>query len=514
MKNALGIALPDQIPGYGVVTPYSGVFTRLAPRANVGGRAKPRTPGEDKVLPNLKTAILRSGLKDGMTVSFHHHLRNGDQVVNQVMQVIAELGLKDLCVAASGIFAVHEPLVKLIEAGVITQIITSTFNSGPVPKAITAGKLKKPCIMMTHGGRPQAIMNGSLHIDVAFIAAPTADTQGNLNGTDGPSACGYLSYAYADAEYADCVVAVTDHLVAYPACPIEISQEKVDYIVPVASIGDPGGIVSGTTRITTDPVRLKIASDTAELMEQTGAICEGMSFQTGASSTALAVADDVRRRMLEQHITGSFALGGIHAYMVKMLEEELFHALLDTQCFDLDAIRSARENTNHMAISASQYANPFSGSPVVNCLDTVILGATEIDVNFNVNVTTGSNGVIMGAAGGHSDCAAGSKLAIIVANLTRKKFCVVRDHVTTITTPGDTIDALVTEYGIAINPRRTDLLEQLKDSGLPLKTIAELKHIGEELVGPQGHAKVTDHIVGIVEYRDGSVIDLVYQPEA
>ena len=144
MKNALGIALPDQIPGYGVVTPYSGVFTRLAPRANVGGRAKPRTPDEDKVLPNLKTAILRSGLKDGMTVSFHHHLRNGDQVVNQVMQVIAELGLKDLCVAASGIFAVHEPLVKLIEAGVITQIITSTFNSGPVPKAITAGKLKKP----------------------------------------------------------------------------------------------------------------------------------------------------------------------------------------------------------------------------------------------------------------------------------------------------------------------------------------------------------------------------------
>ena len=101
-----------------------------------------------------------------------------------------------------------------------------------------------------------------------------------------------------------------------------------------------------------------------------------------------------------------------------------------------------------------------------------------------------------------------------MANLTRKKFCVVRDHVTTITTPGDTIDALVTEYGIAINPRRTDLLEQLKDSGLPLKTIAELKHIGEELVGPQGHAKVTDHIVGIVEYRDGSVIDLVYQPEA
>lgn len=513
MKNTLGIELPDFIEGYGPVTPYSGVFSQLKSRPNVGGRAKPAVPGTDKVLPNLEEAIRRSGLRDGMTVSFHHHLRNGDQVVNQVMQAIAALGIKDLCVAASGLFAVHEPLVKLMEDGVITQIITSTFNSGPVPKAITAGKLQKPCIMMTHGGRPQAIMSGKLHIDVAFIAAPTSDTAGNLNGTEGKSACGYLSYAYADAEYADCVVAVTDHLVPYPACPIEISQEKVDYVVPVDSIGDPGGIVSGTTKITTDPVRLKIASDTAELMQQTGAIRSGMSFQTGASSTALAVADDVRRRMMEQQIVGSFALGGIHAYMVKMLEEGLFQALLDTQCFDLDAIRSAQENHNHMAISASQYANPYSNTPVVNLLDTVILGATEIDVNFNVNVTTGSNGIIMGAAGGHSDCAAGSKLAIIVANLTRKSFCIVRDHVTTITTPGDTIDALVTEYGIAINPRRTDLLRLLKGCDLPLRTIQELKEIGEGLVGPQTHAAITDRIVGVVEYRDGSVIDLVYQPK-
>lgn len=513
MKNALGIDLPEEIPGYGVVTPYSGVFTSLLKRENVGGLANPRAPGESKVLSSLKSAVIKSGLKSGMTISFHHHLRNGDQVINQVMQTIAELGIKDLCIAASGIFAVHEPLVKLMEDGVITQIITSTFNSGPVPKAISAGKLQKPCIMMTHGGRPQAIMSGRLHINVAFIAAPTCDTHGNLNGTEGPSACGYLSYAYADARYADCVVAVTDHLVPYPACPIEISQELVDYIVPVSSIGDPRGIVSGTTAITTDPIRLKIASDTAELLERSGIIRDGMSFQTGASSTALAVAENVRQRMLSKHITGSFALGGIHAYLVKMLEEGLFRALLDTQCFDLDAVRSARENPGHMAISASQYANPFSSGPVVNCLDAVILGATEIDVNFNVNVTTGSNGVILGASGGHSDCAAGAKLAIIVANLTRKNICVVRDRVTTITTPGDTIDALVTEHGIAINPRRTDLLELLHGSSLPLKTMAELKEIGEKLAGPQTRPQVTGRIVGIVEYRDGSVIDLVYQPE-
>lgn len=513
MKNNVGRELPEYIEGYGNVTPYNGVFDLLEPQPVVGSRARPVKPGQDKLLPDLSAAIDKAGLRDGMTVSFHHHLRNGDQVVNQVMAVIAAKGIKDIRVAASGLFAVHEPLVRLMEEGVITQIVTSTFNTGPVAKAITAGKLQKPCIMMTHGGRPRAIMSGELHIDVAFIAAPTCDTQGNINGTEGPSACGYLSYAYADAAYADCVVAVTDHLVPYPACPIEITQEKVDYIVQVDSIGDPQGIVSGTTKITTDPVRLKIAADTSELMEQAGMIYEGMSFQTGASSTALAVAADVRGRMLEKKITGSFALGGIHAYMVKMLEEGLFRALLDTQCFDLDAIRSAAQNPNHMAISGSQYANPFTCGPVVNMLDTVILGATEIDVNFNVNVTTGSNGVIMGASGGHSDCAAGAKLAIVVANLTRKSFCIVRDQVTTMTTPGDTIDALVTEHGIAINPRRKDLLERLKDNGLPLVDIHELKRIGEDLVGPQKHAKVTRRVIGVVEYRDGSVIDLVYQPE-
>ena len=512
MKNKVGRELPEYIEGYGAVTPYSGVFEQLRQKPNVGGRAKPVRPGESKLVPDLSAVIEKVGLKDGMTVSFHHHMRNGDHVVNQVMEAIAAKGIKDICVAASGLFAVHEPLVKLMENGVITPVVTSTFNTGPVAKAITLGKLQKPCIMMTHGGRPRAIMSGDLHIDVAFIAAPTCDTEGNINGTEGPSACGYLSYAYADAEYADYVVAVTDHLVPYPACPIEITQEKVDYIVPVASIGDPGGIVSGTTKITTDPVRLKIAAGTAELMEQTGMIYEGMSFQTGASSTALAVAADVRSRMLEKKITGSFALGGIHAYMVKMLEEGLFRALLDTQCFDLDAVQSAARNKAHMAISGSQYANPFTSGPVVNMLDTVILGATEIDVDFNVNVTTGSNGVIMDASGGHSDCAAGAKLAIVVANLTRKTFCIVRDQVTTVTTPGDTVDALVTEYGIAINPRRADLLELLKNSDLPLVDIHELKRIGEDLVGPQSHAEVTDRIVGVVEYRDGSVIDLVYQP--
>lgn len=150
-------------------------------------------PGTKKLLASLEEAIEKSGLKDGMTISFQHHLRNGDQVVNLVTQAIAARGIKDIHLAASGIFAVHEPLVKLMEDGVITKVTTSTFNPGPVAKAITAGKLEKVAVLMSHGGRPRAIESGDLHIDVAFIAAPSCDAYGNMNGTHGKSACGYCS---------------------------------------------------------------------------------------------------------------------------------------------------------------------------------------------------------------------------------------------------------------------------------------------------------------------------------
>ena len=512
MINKAGREIPQFIDDYKEVSPYAGAFESLGERVKSTAKIRSYVPGSKKLLSSIDEAIDKTGLQDGMTVSFHHHLRNGDQVVNLVMAAIAAKGIKDIHIAVSGIFAVHEPLVKMMEDGVVTKVTTSTFNPGPVAKAITAGKLKKPAVLMSHGGRPRAIESGDLHIDVAFIGAPSCDEYGNMNGTHGKSACGFLSYAYADAMYANNVVAITDTLVPYPCCPIEISQEKVDFVVQVESIGDPKGIVSGTLTITDDPIRLKIADDTIKLADAAGYIKNGMSFQTGASSTALAVAAGVREIMKERKIVGSFGLGGIHSYFVKMLEEGLFKNLFDTQCFDLEAIKSAAKNENHMGISGSQYANPHNRGSVVNNLDLVILGATEIDTDFNVNVITGTNGVIMGASGGHSDCAAGSKMAIIVTNLTRKSFCIVRDKVTTITTPGETIDAVVTEYGIAINPLRKDLLEAVKNSGLPIIDIHDLKALGESLVGEQTHCQVTDKIVAVVEYRDGTVIDTVKMP--
>lgn len=519
MKNAVGRDIPEKIEGYGEVRPFEGAYANITPRARTTcyrRSVKPGNklePGETKLLSSIKEAIKKTGLKDGMTVSFHHHLRNGDYVTNMVMQAIAELGIKDIHVAASGIFACHEPLVQLIKDGVITGMSVNYISPGPVAKAITQGLLKKPLVLRSHGGRPRAVESGDLHVDVAFIAAPTCDDYGNLNGTHGKSACGVLSYIYPDAQYADHVVAITDNLVPYPATPIEISQDFVDYVVPVESIGDPNGIVSGTTKVTTDPIGLKIAASAAQLIDDTGYIKDGMSFQTGAGGTSLAVAAEVKKRMIDKGVVGAFGAGGITAYFVDMLNEGLLRALFDVQDFDLVAVKSAGENPKHMIMSGSLYGNPHTCGPVVNNLDIMILGATEIDTDFNVNVITGSDGTIMGASGGHNDTAAGSKLSIVVTNLLKGRLSVLRDKVTTVTSPGETIDVLVTDRGIAINPRRTDLLEKLKDSDLPIMDIHELKAIGEKLAGKPDAVEYTDKIVGVVEYRDGTVIDVVRQPK-
>jgi citrate lyase subunit alpha/citrate CoA-transferase len=153
-----------------------------------------------------------------MTISFHHHLRNGDYVVNMVVDACAEMGLKDLTLAPSALFPIHAPIVDHIKSGVVRNIQGSL--NGPIGKFVSYGGMPTTAILRSHGGRVRAIEDGDLPIDVAFIAAPCADSFGNANGYWGPSACGPLGYASADADYADKVVLVTDNLVEYPATPL------------------------------------------------------------------------------------------------------------------------------------------------------------------------------------------------------------------------------------------------------------------------------------------------------
>ena len=461
-----------------------------------------------KVKQNLNDLFSEIELKDGMTLSFHHHLRNGDYVLNFVMQEIARRKVKDITIFASSLFPIHAPLVPLIENGVVTSIYAA-FISGPVASAISEGKLQKCVIMHTHGGRARLVESGDVTIDIAFIASPTCDKLGNITGTIGKSACGSLGYAVTDALYAKTTVALTDNLVTN-LDSYEIDKKYIDYIISVDSIGDSKGIVSGTTQITKNPLGLKIARLTTEIIKHSGYFKNGFSFQTGAGGISLAVSYYLKQLMLEEDIKGSFASGGITGYLVDMLENDLFEKLYDVECFDLEAVRSIHENRNHLAISASKYAN-INDDCIVNDLDFVILGATEIDLDFNVNVTTTSTGEIMGGSGGHSDTAAGANVTIVVSQLFNARIPVIKDKVICKTTPGETIDILVTERGIAINPLRKDLYERLKETNLPIKSIAELKAISDNLIGVPEEIKFADKIIGVVEYRDGSVIDFLYK---
>lgn len=462
-----------------------------------------------KVYENIKDLFDKLDLKDGITVSSHHHLRNGDAVLNMMMLELQRRGIKDITLVASSLFPVHKELIPLLEDGTITNIITS-YISGDLAKAISKGKLKGKILMQSHGGRARSIIDKNVVIDYAFIAAPSCDPMGNISGVNGEASCGSMGYAMADAIYAKKKIAITDTIVAYPNYPSDITEDYVDYILKVDSIGDKNGIVSGTTKVTKDPVGLKIAKDTLKIMKASGLLKDGFSYQSGAGGISLAVTDFLRDYMIKENIKGSFASGGITGYLTDMLEEGLFTSLYDVQCFDLKAIESIKKNANHLRMSGSEYGNP-EVSAVVDNLDVVILGATEIDLDFNVNVITGADGVLMGGSGGHQDTAAGAKMSIIVSKLFSSRLPVIKNRVDVIATPGTTIDVLVTERGIAVNPLRQDLIEKFKENGLNVMTIQELKAIADNFMGEPKEIKKKDRIIGYSEYRDGSILDEIHE---
>jgi citrate lyase subunit alpha/citrate CoA-transferase len=464
----------------------------------------------NKRLASIDEALAACGLRDGMCLSFHHHLRNGDYVLNMVLEAAAKRGIGNLTINASSVFDCHAPLLTHIKNGVVRGLEANYI--GPlVGRGISEGILPSPVLFRTHGGRPGDLETGASHIDIAFIAAPSSDDQGNATGRFGKSACGSLGYAFADARYAGKVVVVTDNLVNYPLGDYSISEESVDYVVTVDAIGDPQGIVSGTTRMTRDPVALRIADLTAKVIAASGVLRDGFSFQTGAGGASLAAGQSVQELMVTQGIKGSFALGGTTGYLVNMLEAGCFEYILDVQCFDLKAVESLRTNPRHIEISAARYASPAAKSTAADKLDAVVLGATEIDLDFNVNVHTDSNGYIIGGSGGHSDVAAGAKLALVIAPLSRARLPIVVDKVLTRTTPGTTVDVLVTQRGIAVNPRRPELKKDLLKAGLPVTEIGDLRNLAEEINGAPRKLEHGERVVGKVRYRDGTIIDEIFQ---
>jgi len=501
MKNSLNRFVPDGFKAFISSNDYKNF-----PRNKIEEVKAINT--KDKLLDSISQVFDALKIKDGMTLSFHHHLRNGDNVLNLVAEEIKRRNLKNMILAPSSIFPNNRILSELIENENIIKIYTNYLN-GEVAKTICEGKMRDLLIMDTHGGRSRAIESRDLEIDVAFIASPCSDENGNGNGYIGPSACGSLGYAIADMLYAKRKVVVTDYLVE-KVQDKEIIGEYIDYVVKIDKIGDQDGIVSGTTKITRNPVGLKIAYDTALTLNSLGLIKNGFSMQTGAGGTSLAVSNFVKDIMIKNNIYAEFGSGGITSYFVEMLESGLMKKLYDVQCFDLEAVRSLKENPNHISISASKYANPYEDA-ICDKLDFVILGATEIDLDFNVNVTTSSNGLIIGGSGGHSDTAHGSRVTVIVSPLIKTRIPIIKDKVTNITTPGEDVDILVTERGIAINPLRHDLIEILEKSKLNIVDIKELYQIAHKITGTPSQPLKSNKVIGVIRYRDQTIIDSIYK---
>ena len=212
MINKVGREIPDEILKKNNKTGYQGMnyrdnvpYKKAAPTVR-----SLNDPTRSKLCASLREALEKCELHDGMYFGFHHHFRDGDYIINMVMQEVAQMGYKDITICASSMGAAHDAIAPLIESGVVAGIQSSGVR-GKIGEAISYGKFKKPAIIRSHGGRVRAIEEGDIHLDVAFIGAPTADEYGNARGVGGKSDCGVLSYSMVDAKYADKVVVIDHH---------------------------------------------------------------------------------------------------------------------------------------------------------------------------------------------------------------------------------------------------------------------------------------------------------------
>src|SRR5215510_1255131 len=509
--NAAGRAVPSMVNNKPQI-PYLGIGKyqpRVRKQAPPVRSSKDYPENGDKRLPDLETALRKCGLRDGMVISNHHHLRDGDRVAMLALEAATRIGVKDLMWFPSASFPSQKGAIELMERGVIHHIEGSM--NGPLGDYCTQGKMRGMGVLRSHGGRWQAIQDGEVHIDVAVIAAPTADPFGNADGSHGKSACGSLGFALADSVYADHVIVVTDNLVPFPCIPWQIQGNNVDYVVQVDSIGDPAKIVSGTTQITRSPDRLRIAEFVARFLRDSGIMRNGFSFQAGSGGIALAFVDYLRWMMRDAGVKARFVRGGSTKYLVELLEEGLTDYILDGQTFDLDGVKSIASNPNHVATSPFTSYNYHGKGNFASMVDAVVLGATEVDVNFNANVVTHSDGKLLHGIGGWQNCLA-SGCTILALPSFRDRIPVIVDEVTTLVGPGEMIDVIVTERGIAINPRRGDLLERVKGSGLPIRPIQDIQAEVEHICGGKpARPKLGDRAVAVVKWVDGTILDTVWQ---
>ena len=274
----------------------------------------------------------------------------------------------------------------------------------------------------------------------------------------------------------------------------------------------PEKIGKGAARLTKNPRDLMIAERTADVIAASRRFKDEFSFQTGAGAIAIATTKYLADRMREKGVKASFALGGIPAAIIDMYDEGLVRVVECSQSFDAVAARAIYDRPGVVEIDNADYANAYSKGGFLNREDFGVLGALEVDTDFNVNILTGSSGEMMGGLGGGPDVAGGAAISIVTIPIIRGRTPSIVKRVFTLCTPGETVAAVVTEAGIALNPNHKnyqELKEDLEKTSLKLVTIEELQQLAEKLTGVPKAIETTDRVACIVEYRDGTVIDVI-----
>lgn len=467
--------------------------------------ARAEAAQHDKRLRDLSAAFDAFGITDGAVLSFHHHYRNGDRLMTAVIAEATRRGLRGLTIAPSSLFPTHAPLAQAIAAGVIGNVVTD-YAKGEVADAMMSGALRGPALLQSHGGRARALETGLLKVDVAFVGAAIAQPNGACTGRGGALACGPLGYAQVDAAYATATVVCAHEITQADLPHVDIPARHVDALVPFSHPGTVDGIASDTTLAAQTPQAQQIGQQVADVIRAAGLLRTGMSLQTGAGGFSLASVATIGTAMAHHGVRGGFVSGGITGAHVALQKAGLFARIHDVQCFDLEAVESSITNPDHHAMSASQYANPQHPEPVVNRLDVMVLGAVEIDKHFNVNVTIGGDGRIIGGPGGHPDAAAGAKLTIVTTSLIGGGYAKLVEDVRCVTTQGRDVDVVVTDHGIAVNPRRPDLLDDMRRAGLPVVAFETLRQHAM-------HSATRDHAPHAtttrlwIEHRAGGLLD-------
>jgi len=457
---------------------------------------------------NLEAVFDAFEIDDGAVLSFHHHYRNGDWVLAQVLDIARSRGLRGLTLAANSLFPVHAPIVPLIEDGTIAHVVTN-YMRGPVADAIARGALRGTTLLQSHGGRARAIAARQLQIDAAFVAAPLARPDGAATGRGGALACGPLGYPAVDAKFARQTAVLAAEISPAPLPHIDIPAGNVDALVACPQIGTTEGIRSGATQASNSPGARTIAKLVASTVSAAGFLRDGLSLQSGSGGYSLGAVSQIGETMAEQGIVGSFLSGGITGVHARLLSEGRFARIRDVQCFDLDAVHSSLHHPEHHMMDAEQYASPLAAHPAIADLDVLLLGAVEVDAQFNVNVVRSAGGTILGGPGGHPDAAAGAKLRIITTDLTGGGYAKLVPDVTCVSTPGRDVDIVVTPHGIAVNPERPALAADLRRAGLPLRAFAELAAQAAADANPLAHPMERTEPVAYIEDRQGALLDWI-----